>query len=437
MSSRNAARRVRRCLSSLLATQPFFGHLALRLPIEEDRTRKTIASDGTVLRYNPEWVEEQPSDPIKAAIARVVMACALKHHTRRGERDYKRWQTASQMVTLPFLREAGLTDEQGGVDDAVERVYDTLPEEESSSDDQQEPQPEEQDGSGAPDQQGAPQPQAGEAEGDGEGGGDGDGDGEGDGGGEDGEQEAPPSEDPDGKGEIMDAPAPEGSSKAEEEAARQEAEQAWDEAAQQAQQAAKAAGSRPGKVRELLDAAHTHEIDWREELREFMTAAAANDYSWARPNRRHIDSGLYLPSLHSERVGAIVLAIDTSASMNAAALAAVWNEIRELAQDLDPEAVYVIQADTEVRKLDEYDAQDLPEQLAAHGRGGTAYTPTFRALEDLPTAAVMIYFTDLHCHDYPRIEPDTPVIWCVQPGGAETTPPWGRTIRMPQEGARE
>ena len=31
------------------------------------------------------------------------------HHTRRGERDPERWQTASQLVTHVLLRDAGFT----------------------------------------------------------------------------------------------------------------------------------------------------------------------------------------------------------------------------------------------------------------------------------------------------------------------------------------
>ena len=31
-------------------------------------------------------------------MVRVVMVCALKHHTRRGERDPERWQYASEPV---------------------------------------------------------------------------------------------------------------------------------------------------------------------------------------------------------------------------------------------------------------------------------------------------------------------------------------------------
>ena len=47
------------------------------------------------------------ADQIKTALARVVLACALKHHTRRGGRDPERWQRASQLVTHGLLRDAG------------------------------------------------------------------------------------------------------------------------------------------------------------------------------------------------------------------------------------------------------------------------------------------------------------------------------------------
>ena len=41
-----SARRVSDCVTALLRDQPFFGGLALRLPIRADATRETLASDG-------------------------------------------------------------------------------------------------------------------------------------------------------------------------------------------------------------------------------------------------------------------------------------------------------------------------------------------------------------------------------------------------------
>ena len=79
-------------------------------------------------------------------------------------------------------------------------------------------------------------------------------------------------------------------------------EQAWDEAMHQATSLARAQGNAPGAVEETIRQAHRSILDWRSLLRRYMTDAARRDYSWSVPNRRFIDSGLYLPSMHSVRI---------------------------------------------------------------------------------------------------------------------------------------
>ena len=118
-------------MTALLRDQPFFGSLALRLPIRPDAARETLASDGREIRYSPDWVANTDADLIKTAIGRVVLACALKHHTRRGEREPARWQQASQLVTHGLLRDAGFKlppDAEAWDGISVEQAYDRLPE---------------------------------------------------------------------------------------------------------------------------------------------------------------------------------------------------------------------------------------------------------------------------------------------------------------------
>ncbi len=87
-----SALRVSDCVTELLRKQPFFGSLVLRLPLRADPTRKTLASDGQEIRYSPGWVAETDAHLIETAMARVVMACALKHHTRNvAYRTMLRW----------------------------------------------------------------------------------------------------------------------------------------------------------------------------------------------------------------------------------------------------------------------------------------------------------------------------------------------------------
>ena len=127
---RESALRVSDCVTELLRKQPFFGSLVLRLPLRPDPSRETLATDGHEIRYSPRWVAETEAHLIETAMARVVMACALKHHTRRGERDPERWQMASQLVTHALVRDAGFTlppDAEAWDDLSVEQAYDRLP----------------------------------------------------------------------------------------------------------------------------------------------------------------------------------------------------------------------------------------------------------------------------------------------------------------------
>ena len=79
-----SAQRTSDCVTELLRKQPFFGSLALRLPLRADPSRETLASDGHEIRYSPKWVADTDAHVIETAMARVVMACALKHHTAGG-----------------------------------------------------------------------------------------------------------------------------------------------------------------------------------------------------------------------------------------------------------------------------------------------------------------------------------------------------------------
>ncbi len=438
-AQRESAERVSRCVTALLREQPFFGSLALRLPIRADAGRETLASDGREIRYAPEWVAETDAHAVETAIARVVLACALKHHTRRGERDPERWQRASQLVTHGLLRDAGFTlppeaEAWDGI--SVEQAYERLPEPESDqSGDAGDPSPGSGDagGAGADAGEDDPSPDGGDGEGDSADPGAGL---DSDDLGQDDAGDAPSSCDPAGTGEVMDAPAggggdgeDSGSSPPARDIAAEE--QAWDEAMHQAASLAKAEGRMPGAVEETVRGAHASTVDWRTLLRRFMTDAAKRDYSWSVPNRRFIDSGLYLPSIRSEGIDAIAVLIDTSGSLPAETLAAFWSEVREVAAEIEPERVILLQVDTAVRDAAEYAAGDLPDEIVVRGRGGTDFRPGFAWLEEHDVQpGVCLYLTDMECSRYPETEPLFPVLWVNhgEPPGDWNREPWGERI---------
>ena len=381
-----SAQRTSDCVTELLRKQPFFGSLALRLPLRADPSRETLASDGHEIRYSPRWVADTDAHVIETAMARVVMACALKHHTRRGERDPERWQLASQLVTHALLRDSGFTlppDAEAWDGVSVEQAYDRLPEpqEDDSGGDSRSPSVGGDMGAGAAaassggDEDASDSPSDSSGEGDGE---------TQDGSGEGGDSDAPASHDPSGTGEIMDAGARgdgnagDGESPVDVTAE----EQAWDEAMHQAMNLARAEGKLPGGVEETVRNAHASTLDWQTLLRRYMTDAARRDYSWSFPNRRFIDGGLYLPSIRSECVDAIAVIIDTSGSLPAQTLADFWAEVREVATEIQPESVHILQVDAAVQDAAEYTACDLPDEIVIKGRGGTDFRPGFAWLDE-------------------------------------------------------
>ena len=451
-----SAQRVSGCVTALLREQPFFGSLALRLPVRPDAGRETLASDGREIRYSPQWIAETDAHLIETAIARVVLACALKHHTRRGERDPERWQRASQLVTHGLLRDAGFTlppDAEAWDGISVEEAYDRLPEPEpeggGSSDAGNPPSgggdagadpgaaPSEDGGRGdAGDTGDAPDPPGSD---------DGDGDdspetSNDDGAGNDGNG-ASASCDPSGTGEVMDAPAggDGGVDSAPSPGEITAEEQVWDEAMHQALSLAKAEGKAPGGIEETVRGAHASMLDWRSLLRRYMTDAVKSDYSWSVPNRRFIDSGLYLPSIRSDGMDAIAVIIDTSGSLPAATLAEFWAELREVASEIRPGRVIVLQVDAAVQDAAEYAPDELPDEIAIKGRGGTDFRPGFEWLEEQGIQpGVCLYFTDMECSDYPETEPSFPVLWCDFGDGDSPwrqPEPWGERIDIATAGS--
>ena len=151
-ASGKAVTTVSRSISRLLRTHPFFGSLALRLPIQSDGSIETIATDGVSLYINPQWAQETETWHLDTAVARIVYACTLKHHTRRRSRDPEIWQLASQLVTHDMLDESGFRLPPGAeslsghsVESAYEKILrDNPPTPAPQPQPQPEPQPSDQ-----------------------------------------------------------------------------------------------------------------------------------------------------------------------------------------------------------------------------------------------------------------------------------------------------
>ena len=201
--------------------------------------------------------------------------------------------------------------------------------------------------------------------------------------------------------------------------------------------AAKMAGKQPGsELRRALELIGQGQKDWRDQLRKWLAGGEVPSQSWDRPNRRYIAEDIYLPGMPKEGPGVVVLAIDTSGSINDSLLAKFLVEIRKVNDDLKPEKIHVVCCDCRVQWTAEYGPYDQIE-AQPKGRGGTAFSPVFKwVAEQGINAKALIYFTDLYCSDYGP-KPNYPVLWVQWPedrdSGVAQRVPWGEVISMGNE----
>ena len=108
-----------------------------------------------------------------------------------------------------------------------------------------------------------------------------------------------------------------------------------------------------------------------------------------------------------------------------------WAELREVAAEVRPGSVIVLQVDAALPDAAGYAPDELPDEVAIKGRGGTDFRPGFEWLDEQGVQpAVCLYFTDMEFSSYPEAEPPFPVAWInYGPVPSEWNhEPWGERI---------
>ena len=360
--------------TALLIEQPFFGTLAMRLKLVVDNTEKnpTLYVDGKVIGYNEKFVNGLSHPVAMSAIGHEVMHCVLDHvgEEARGKNlDPDKFNRAGDYVINAMLKSAGMTLGDGWLYDAqfagmtTEQVYRLLPDSPPN-------------GGGGAGQPGGPLDQV--------------------------------------------------RSGAKDPAMAQQAATDWKVAAVQAANAANAVGKLHGDLERFVEKLNENKVDWRDVLRRFVQQSAKDDYSWARPNRKMLAAGYYLPGLHSEAMGPIVVAPDESGSVSDKILAAFAAEVDAIRQDMRPSKVTVAHFAVQVGAVEEFGPDDHFE-LTRKCDGGTDFRPVMEFAEGLVEKPIcMIYLTDLY-GPFPKDPPPFPVLWvCIN----KQVAPFGETVHI-------
>ena len=356
--------------TALVLEHPFIGNVALNMPFVRDYTCRTAWTNGKRIGYNPHFIDSLNDEERKFVVAHECLHPMLEHTFRRGGRHHKKWNQAGDYVINKLLKDEGIGKLVKGCLDN-DQLH-----------------------------------QAG-------------------GGTTDGIYNLLPEPDDDGNnghGEPLDdCRDTEGSP-----ADQAQAEAEWKVRVAQAAQAAKMMGKMSAGMQRLVDDVLQPKVDWREVLRKFVEKCKSDQRSWARPNRRFLSQGLYLPSVSGESLGEIAIAVDCSGSIDQETISQFAAEIRTIKEDGNPTKIHVVYFDSEVSHYESY-GRDDDLDIKPHGGGGTAFSPVFTyfAEHDIDPVAC-IFLTDLCCNDFGDM-PDYPVLWVSTDEG---TAPFGEVVLM-------
>jgi len=194
-----------------------------------------------------------------------------------------------------------------------------------------------------------------------------------------------------------------------------------------------------GKVGGDLDRCFTDlmsaKVDWREALREFVSATCAgkDDSTWRKPNRKWLQHDLYLPSTISETMGRLVVAVDTSGSIDQQSVNRFLSEVVGIMNNVNPELVDLLYWDSEVAGHEVYgqgEGDRLMTSTKVKGGGGTSPSCITKYLKDkniVPECVVVL--TDGYVGDDWGGHWTSPVLWCIV-GGCKAIPSVGQSIHM-------
>jgi predicted metal-dependent peptidase len=204
-------------------------------------------------------------------------------------------------------------------------------------------------------------------------------------------------------------------------------EEDWRQRAVEGVNASKLRGRESGSMTRAIERHLKGQQDWREILRELLSAPAADDYDETRPDRRFMEEDIFLPTLYSERVGTFVVAVDTSGSVTEDMLSKFMAEVQYCLDTVKPEKVIVIDCDAAINQEREFAYGDNLRDFKLKGGGGTDFRPVFDRVKSLPDSPeAVVYFTDGY-GAFPDEHPNYPVVW-VDYGGTEY--PFGEVVRI-------
>lgn len=391
----------------LLFNNPFFGTLVMQLPLQEENTWcQTAAVDGRWIYWNRKFFEGLSLDETIFVLSHEVMHVVYDHFGRRSHRDPGYWNMAGDYVinamlinekigamptkAVPVKDGEGNTSQRVGLYDkryegwTSEAVYDDLQrrkvKKQLTLDVHIEMGKDAQNSEGKKGNQGIPI--------------------------------------------EIDEEALKG--------IREELKTKVLQAAQAGQ------GKLPAAIARLVDSLVEAKINWRDYIQQSIQSQLTSDYSWHRPNRRHMGEDVIFPTLIKEDTIDVEITIDQSGSISAEMARDFLSEVHGITQQYNNFTIGVSTFDTRLYNRQEFNSENIDELLdyEPKGGGGTDFVNSFWKYykQHNIQPKLLIVFTDLECDDHGPRDYCDQVIWVVNnPYNKKIMPDFGTWVRYDRE----
>ena len=178
-------------------------------------------------------------------------------------------------------------------------------------------------------------------------------------------------------------------------------------------------GDLPKGIDRFIDGGTEAKISWRDELYRYVNSHAKSDYRMFPSSKKHLYRGIALPSIYGEELK-IIVAIDTSASIEDKLLRLFLSELQEIMQIFTHYIIEIIECDAKIQNIQRLTPMELFEPMLKGG-GGTDFRPVFEYIEvQNEDFKFLIYFTD-GMGEFPSYEPMIDTLW-VMPQQIEEMP---------------
>ena len=187
-------------------------------------------------------------------------------------------------------------------------------------------------------------------------------------------------------------------------------------------------GELPKGIERFVESKSEAKVSWRDELYRYVNSHAKSDYRMFPPSKKHLYRGIALPSIYGEELK-IIVAIDTSASIDDELLKLFLAELYEIMQVFTHYVIELIECDATIQNIQRLTPQE-PLDPILKGGGGTNFKPVFDYVMELNEEfKFLIYFTDGK-GSFPNYEPNIDVLWVMQKNSDIDEMPFGEVLEL-------